>query len=146
MQKRSLNLLINKYRNYPHWHEIDDFLVKISKFRPKVIILFGSLVKGEYTQNSDIDLLIVSSEPVLWEKIYALTAGHIQPIVRPEEEINHEIACGNPFFIQVFKEGIFLTGDRNIYASFQKRVDRAIKKLGIVISEHKVIFKEHGTK
>lgn len=61
----SLNLLINKYHNYPHWHEIDDFLVKISKFRPKVIILFGSLVKGEYTQNSDIDLLIVSSTPVL---------------------------------------------------------------------------------
>ena len=44
---------------------INDMIARIVQgFRPNKIVLFGSYARGEATENSDIDLLIVFSEPV----------------------------------------------------------------------------------
>jgi predicted nucleotidyltransferase len=39
--------------------ELEDFLNRIDKDEFKLIILFGSLSKGTYTQPSDVDVLYV---------------------------------------------------------------------------------------
>ena len=33
---------------------------KYSRFRPRLVILFGSYTRGDYTESSDVDVLIVS--------------------------------------------------------------------------------------
>mgnify|MGYP001770729385 FL=1 len=33
---------------------------KYSKFRPRLVVLFGSYARGDYTESSDVDVLIVS--------------------------------------------------------------------------------------
>ena len=31
-----------------------------SRFRPRLVVLFGSYARGDYTESSDVDVLIVS--------------------------------------------------------------------------------------
>jgi len=43
---------------------IDEMAIKIAeRFRPERIILFGSYARGEATENSDVDLLVVLDAP-----------------------------------------------------------------------------------
>jgi predicted nucleotidyltransferase len=38
------------------------FVVKYSKLNPKLVILFGSHARGDYTDQSDVDILVVSDD------------------------------------------------------------------------------------
>ena len=59
MQKLSLDLLKKKLKRYPHRNELELFINRINKEDLKLILLYGSLAKGMYTQYSDIDVLCV---------------------------------------------------------------------------------------
>jgi len=41
---------------------IERFLLEINQFSPKCVILFGSYVRGNFTEDSDIDLCVISEQ------------------------------------------------------------------------------------
>ncbi len=42
--------------------KICDFLKQIEAYKPKLVILFGSYARGNFTENSDIDVCVVAED------------------------------------------------------------------------------------
>ncbi len=113
MQKLSLNLLRKRLRNYPHLNELENFLNSINKTQLKLIMVFGSLAKGTYTQYSDIDLLCVfdKSFKTMKERFfeaYKYSEGLIQPKSISYNELEKGLKEGNSFLHSIFTHGIIL--------------------------------------
>jgi len=81
------------------------------------LVLFGSKVKGNYTQESDIDLLIVVREktPLIREKIYDLLFEidpyyelKISTLIYSELEYIKNEELESPFIENLKKEGVAL--------------------------------------
>jgi predicted nucleotidyltransferase len=81
------------------------------------VILYGSVARGESTEHSDIDLLVVAPTT---EKFYLRIASALgvvrdlsrglplSPIVLTREEFDHLLNSRNAFVEEIVKEGILL--------------------------------------
>lgn len=96
---------------------IDEMSRKIvERFHPERIILFGSYARGEATENSDIDLLVVFKTPARRGKraapiIRMLAEEYDLPvdvIVRSPEGLNQWKNTPNSFARQVITRGVTL--------------------------------------
>jgi len=76
------------------------------------IILYGSIARGNFGKESDIDLLLISNEKKLTEKAYDIgydvdiknnTVTSI--LIYSPEEIRGNIELGSPFIRNVINEG-----------------------------------------
>ena len=113
MQKVSLNLLKKKLKNYPHLIELEHFLKNIDKTNLKLVLIFGSLAKGTYTQFSDIDLLCVfdksfASMKERFLEAYQYSEGLVQPKTITFQELKNGLKEGNSFLHGIFKDGIII--------------------------------------
>jgi len=80
---------------------------------PRRIILFGSYARGETTNTSDLDLLVVQDGPAsnrqVRREIERLLWGRhfgVDLIVRRPDEVARNVADGNPFYTRhVLGEG-----------------------------------------
>lgn len=114
MQPVSLSLLSSLLNNYPHTIDIIEFWEQIvENEKPLAIILFGSLVKREYTQYSDADIILIFEnlpEDIRerFLKIYKYSKGIVQPRSYTLEEIKKLIEEGNTFIIEALEEGWIL--------------------------------------
>ena len=85
----------------------------VRSIAPQRIILFGSRARGEATASSDLDLFIVQDghqsdrnvrrqiEKLLWGRLFSADL-----IVRTPEEVERNLADGNPFYTRhIFGEG-----------------------------------------
>lgn len=123
------------YLDYPHLDELMAFVKGVEALRPKLVLLFGSVTTGNFTQRSDADVLTVFERERDWLEVYQYSQGIIQPIVRTVAEVEELIRAGEPFYIQAFLEGIFLAGDRATYKRLRSMVDEAISAHGLVRTE-----------
>ncbi len=93
MRQISLTQLKNILAKYPHVNSIEKFLNNIKKEDISLIGLFGSLVKGEYTPRSDIDVIVVfeksGTQEELFHRAYQYSDGIIQPEVFPTIDSKH---------------------------------------------------------
>ncbi len=86
----------------------------ISHFEIDQIILFGSYARGDYHENSVIDLIIVGSfHERFFERIgqildLAPIDLNIEPLVYTKEEFNKMQQNENPFILAILSEGIAL--------------------------------------
>lgn len=113
MQKQLINSLRKKLKRYPHLDELEDFLNRIDKDELKLIVLFGSLPKGTYTQHSDIDVLCVYDKEFkdLRERFlqsYQCSSGLVQPKTITFSEFKKSLLEGNSFLHHILEEGIIL--------------------------------------
>ena len=120
------------YRDYLHLDELMAFVQGIEVMEPKLVLLFGSVATGEFTQRSDADVLVVFDRPTDWLEVYQCSQGIVQPIVRTVAEVENLIRAGEPFYIQAFLEGVFLAGDELTYKRLRALVDEAIGAHGLV--------------
>lgn len=80
---------------------------------PRQIILFGSRSRGQETQSSDLDLLVIQDsarsnrqvrreiEQLLWGRRFA-----VDLIVATPEQVDRNVADGNPFYTRhILAEG-----------------------------------------
>ena len=98
--------------------EIERIVKRIAEgYRPLKVILFGSHVWGEPTEDSDIDLLIVkeTSERFIdrWVSVRELIADPerripVSPIVVTPGELQRRLAGGDQFFQQIVARGKLL--------------------------------------
>ena len=95
--------------------ELIEYIVnKIAKeIQPEKIILFGSYARGDFDQESDLDLFIIKdgeeSSRIMRRKVESLLWGRRFPmdiIVRKPEEVNWNFRAKNPFYLyHIFKDG-----------------------------------------
>ncbi|TKJ22971.1 MAG: hypothetical protein CEE43_04450 [Promethearchaeota archaeon Loki_b32] len=85
-----------------------------NEFEIEKIILFGSYARGDYHENSDIDLIIVGNfEERFFDRIGNILELvpnnlNIEPLVYTNEEFDKMSENGNPFLLTVISEGLNL--------------------------------------
>jgi predicted nucleotidyltransferase len=93
-------------------------------------VVFGSRVRGDFTGDSDLDILIIVDKKSreLKDKVidifypYELTMDiSFSLAIRSQDEVNANKKLGSPFFDTIQKEGIIF------YDSKQRRKENAVK-------------------
>jgi uncharacterized protein len=96
------------YRRHPRHRDLDAFLERVRVFDPDAVILFGSLARGDFTQHSDADVLVIASPIPDWVEVYACGEGWVQPVVRTLDEVLHLVGLPEPFYLEILEDGILL--------------------------------------
>ncbi|MHA1449312.1 MAG: nucleotidyltransferase domain-containing protein, partial [Candidatus Hodarchaeales archaeon] len=107
-----------KLSNYPHLEELDTFIERISVSDPVLLLLFGSLTRGEYTQFSDIDVLCVydrefHSHRERFMTSYQYSDGIVQPKTLSLSELKKGLLEGNSFLHHIFSGGYIIYSKLN---------------------------------
>jgi len=87
-----------------------------SNLKPKIVILFGSYSRGDYTDNSDIDVLVVSdSLPIDPREGFAMTYNlkfpKIVPTAMNTQVFLKKLEEGSTFILEVIEDGKILCGN-----------------------------------
>lgn len=88
---------------------IKDQIVKI--YQPEKIILFGSAARGDFTEDSDIDMLVVkeTSKPKIdrIKKILLSVDYNVpfEPLVYTPSELRKRKLLGDSFILEVLNKG-----------------------------------------
>lgn len=69
MEKIASPWLRKAYLRYPNFELIERFRERVQGLGPVLILLFGSVGRGEFTQHSDANVLVVVAEPVEWVRV-----------------------------------------------------------------------------
>jgi len=96
----------------------DEFTSKLPKNHIETIILFGSVARAEFTEKSDIDVLMVYKDEKAKKQIREIADNiltkydvHVVPIFLTKKEIQERIKKFDNFIITVIDEGRLLYGD-----------------------------------
>ena len=85
------------------------------EYRAELVILYGSVARGEATEHSDIDLLIVAPTNEKFYRRMASALGLVSglsrglplsPIVLTPEELEKHLKSGNHFVEEIIREGV----------------------------------------
>jgi len=94
---------------------LDDIVSNIkTNYIPEKIILFGSYSDGTYTEDSDIDLLLIkeTNKHPIWRRVEARKASKavipIDILVYTPDEIKEILTDKSSFLIDVIKNGKIL--------------------------------------
>jgi len=81
------------------------------------IVLYGSAARGELRPDSDIDILVISRNKKIEDKVFEIASrflidyGQIFSIsIRTPEDIRRLVSLGSPFIKSILKEGRVLYG------------------------------------
>lgn len=86
----------------------------IKNYQPQKIILFGSAARGDFNENSDVDMLIVKDAPgrrvdriknLLFSVDYNLP---FEPLVYTPQELKEREKLGDSFILEVLSQGQIL--------------------------------------
>ena len=97
--------------------EIERIVSVLRAYNPERIILFGSLARGDFDKDSDIDLLIIKDDQRKRTEriceIYRLIRSPkrtiaVEPLVLTPKEIENAVSEGSFFLEDVLKEGKIL--------------------------------------
>ena len=109
---------------------LEDFAKRVSDFAPEVqsIILFGSAARGQATQRSDVDILVVvpNSEEEQFKKLMdsidkladEVSGRHpakLAPIVMMTKDFEESIKDKKRFAADVLEDGVVLFGEERYY-------------------------------
>ena len=105
------------------WKVLANFRDRVLKDlgdRINAIVVYGSVARGEYRDDSDIDVLIVGSDKEIKSKVSEISyeidyennfETFITPVYYTREEIEHRVKVGSPFLYEVLKDGVVLYDD-----------------------------------
>ncbi|ACP34499.1 DNA polymerase beta domain protein region [Sulfolobus islandicus Y.G.57.14] len=101
-----------------------------SKFNPKLVILFGSYARGDYTSESDIDVLVVSDifsrDPrESFGMAYNLKFPQVMPVAMNTQVFLKKLDEGSTFILEIIEDGKILCGEKE----FEREVLERYKKI-----------------
>jgi len=91
-------------------------------------VVYGSLARGKYTKDSDIDILIIGRDKKDWGKISEIAyeidfENEFRTLITTtfltKDEFEYRLKAGDPFISNVLKEGVALY-DTRVYERFRK--------------------------
>lgn len=104
------------------WTAVEEFrraLRRVYRERLRALVLYGSLARGEWTPDSDIDVLVLLDNAIdakaerdrVWSLAWDLNHRHdmlVAPLVLTEEEYQRG---RSPLFFNIRREGVFLMAE-----------------------------------
>lgn len=132
MPNNSSPSLWARWARYPNWASLEQFLAGVQTLNPLLVLLFGSVARGTFTQHSDLDVLVVTREAVDWVDVYAFSDGRVQPVVHTLAEMEQQIARGEPFFCEMIEDGIVLHDSDLLHDHLRSLVEAARRQWGLV--------------
>ncbi|MCH4816340.1 MAG: nucleotidyltransferase domain-containing protein [Saccharolobus sp.] len=101
-----------------------------SKFNPKLVILFGSYARGDHTNESDIDVLVVSDifsrDPrESFGMAYNLKFPQVMPVAMNTQVFLKKLDEGSTFILEIIEDGKVLCGEKE----FEREVLEKYKKI-----------------
>jgi hypothetical protein len=115
------------------WEEL---CKEYSKFNPKLVVLFGSYARGDYTNESDIDVLVVSDvfprDPREgFAMTYTMKFPKVMPVAMNTQVFLKKLNEGSTFILEIIEDGKILCGDKEFendvlekYKEIRKRFRR----------------------
>ncbi len=116
---------------YPRRESIDQFVACLASEHPLLVVLFGSVVSGEFTQNSDADVLAVFAEPKKWNDVYSCSDGWVQPVVMSLSELKARMSEGDSFVHEIVEEGELLAGSPDLWQEMRHLAHETQQRLGM---------------
>ena len=100
---------------------------KVSKLR--LVVLFGSYARGDYTEESDIDVLVVADDlprdpREAFEKLVIMEEPRITPIGLNTEIFLKKLERGEPFILEIIEDGKIVCYDEE----FLERIMRIYRE------------------
>ncbi len=97
---------------------LEGLLAKYRRFKPKLIILFGSRARGDYTDSSDYDILVVSDElpedpREAFDRLYDLDYPNVFPIGMSTSSFLRRLEEGSTFILELLEDGRILSADED---------------------------------
>ncbi|MDT7892011.1 MAG: nucleotidyltransferase domain-containing protein [Thermoproteota archaeon] len=110
--------------------------------KPKLVILFGSYARGDYTNESDIDVLVVSDNlPLDPRESFAITYNpeypKIMPVAMHTSVFIKKLESGDTFILEILEDGKIICGDEEFIKETlikYKEVRKKFKREGKVWS------------
>lgn len=92
---------------------------------PKLVVLFGSYARGDYTDQSDIDVLIVSDKlPADPREAFAMAfrpnRDKIVPTAFNTNVFLKKLREGSTFILEILEDGMILCGDETFIEEVKK--------------------------
>ncbi|ADC64614.1 DNA polymerase beta domain protein region [Ferroglobus placidus DSM 10642] len=96
--------------------------------RVHAIVIYGSLARGTYTKDSDIDILVIGENKADWERVSRIAyeidyengfRTFITTMFLTKNEFEQRLKAGDPFIHNVLREGVVLY-DTGVYEGFRK--------------------------
>jgi predicted nucleotidyltransferase len=90
----------------------------------RLMILFGSRSRGDYTENSDYDVLVVGDEipkdprkvpDELYLSVVRMFPGEVDAIFMNTEVFMKKLSEGSPFILQIIEEGRVIEKDEEFW-------------------------------
>lgn len=131
MPQRSSRSSKTTWLDYPHRASIERFVERVKRLDPLLVLLFGSVAAGDFTQYSDADVLVVFEQAVDWDTVYACSDGIVQPVVKTLDELLAQIAAGEPFFCEIVEQGQVLFDSGDVYERLCRAVAAARHRWGL---------------
>ena len=105
------------------------------KLTVRLLILFGSLARGDWTESSDIDILVVADElsDDVGENYIQLKQYMIEPIGYNTDIFVDEIKKPNMLILDALRYGKILYSDRE----YMDRVDETVRK---TMEEREIVY------
>lgn len=106
----------------------------MDKLKPKLVILYGSFVRGDWHRGSDIDLLVVSdnvpsSFKDRWDLLYTLVMGFpVEPHIYTTEEFEGMLVHGRMTVLDALTEGVTLHADDKFMEKTNKMLKETVKR------------------
>lgn len=122
---------------------LNDFLEEVKTIlgsRLKKIVLYGSYARGDYSRNSDIDIMILTDlsdkeiseySMKIWEKSADIEIDQgivISPLLRNIDSFNSWLEV-KPFYKNIVNEGVVLVGEENQYRVCIIQIRQTAKEL-----------------
>jgi predicted nucleotidyltransferase len=112
--------------------ELKDLVTKTAhKLQPKLVILYGSFVRGDWHPGSDLDILLISDNVPTnfkdrWDILYTVLKGFpVEPHIYTTKEFEEMLKHGRMTVLDALTEGTTLHAD----AQFMKKTNRILKEV-----------------
>lgn len=103
--------------------------------KPKLVIVYGSMARGDWHEGSDIDLLVISEEahPKFTERakvLQTIVHGHpVEPHVYTVREFGELLAHGRMTALDALTEGIIIYAEKNYLKEVREKLKQTREKL-----------------
>jgi len=119
------------------YEKIEEFLRQIKGLNLKLVVLFGSYARGDFTEESDIDICVVAEN--LPENIFERRSlsglyrvSGLRAIGYFPEEFLNELEKPNFFLHDVLEEGLIIHCDEFFLKKVMEKRDIIKNKIGLV--------------
>ena len=142
MRRESLSLLKKRLGRYKYRKELAGFLERIFELEPVAVILFGSLGRGDYLEDSDADVAVILNEERVntLKKIEELKefdrSGLIDIFPYGYEQFKGMIEDVNPFIFDILEGAVVFTGDERKLKDVVETMERVITERGVKRTEY----------